>query len=81
MPQVRRSHLPPALLEHLLTRIKSREISVEHLVLLADWLATHPDVPSGRWFKRFPGMIVCGEDELIKTFLLSSQAATGEELK
>jgi len=81
MPQVRRSNLPPALLQHLLTRIKSREISVEHLVLLANWLATHPEVPGGRWFKRFPGMIACGEGELIKTFLLPSQTATGEEIK
>jgi hypothetical protein len=34
----------------------------------------------GRWFKRFPGMTVCGEGELVKTFLLPHQAATGEEV-
>jgi hypothetical protein len=64
-----------------LERIKSRHISVDQLELLADWLATEPEVPDGRWFKRFPGMIVCGEGELIRTFLEPGQAAVGEELK
>jgi len=64
-----------------LHRIKSRHLSVDHLGLLADWLATQPQVPNGKWFKRFPGMIVCGEGELIRTFLQLGQAAMGEELK
>jgi hypothetical protein len=40
----------------------------------------HPEVPKGKWFKRFTGMAVCGEGELIKTFLRSDQAALGEEV-
>jgi hypothetical protein len=66
---------------HLLDRIKSRQIAVDQLGLLADWLATQPNVPEGRWFKRLPGLIVCGEGELIKTFLQADQAAVGEEVK
>ena len=62
-------------------RIKSRQIAVDQLGLLADWLATQPEVPEGKWFKRFPGMIVCGEGEFIRTFLQAEQAALGEELK
>src|ERR1022692_2307779 len=31
-------------------------------------------------FKRFPGMTVCGEGELIRTFLQAGQAAMGKEL-
>ena len=81
MPRVRRQNLPPDLWRHLLDRIKSRNVSVDQLGLLADWLATEPDVPRGKWFKRFPGVIVCGEGELIRTFLEPGQAATGEELK
>ena len=80
MPQIRRRDLPPALMQHLLARIKSREIAVESLVLLANWLATHPEVPEDRWFKRFPNMIVCGEGELVKTFLRADQTPTGTEL-
>ena len=81
MPRVRRQNLPRDLWAHLLGRIKSRHIAVDQLGLLADWLATEPEVPDGRWFKRFPGMIVCGEGELIRTFLEPGQAAMGEELK
>jgi hypothetical protein len=64
-----------------LKRIKKRHISVDQLGLLADWLATEPEVPAGRWFRRFPGMIVCGEGELIRTFLEPGPAAMGQELK
>ncbi len=81
MPRVRREDLPRALWEHLLERIKSRHISVDQLGLLADWLATEPEVPNGKWFRRFPGMIVCGDGELIRTFLQAGQSATGEELR
>jgi len=80
MPRVRRQNLPPRLLEHLLDRIRSRNISADQLGLLAEWLDATPEVPAGRWFKRFPGMAVCGEGELIKTFLQPGQLADGEEI-
>jgi hypothetical protein len=31
-------------------------------------------------FKRFPEMVVCGEGDLVKTFLRSGQVAAGEEV-
>jgi hypothetical protein len=37
-------------------------------------------VADGKWFKRFSGMIVCGEGELVKTFLTPNQIPTGTEL-
>ena len=80
MPRVRRQNLPPRLLEHLLDRIRSRNISPEQLGLLAEWLDLQPEVPVGRWFKKFPGMTVCGEGELIKTFLQPGQLADGEAI-
>jgi hypothetical protein len=81
MPRIRRHNLPPQLLAHLLDRIKRRNISADQLGRLAGWLDAEPEVPDGRWFKIFPGMTVCGEGELIKTFLQAGQIATGEELK
>jgi hypothetical protein len=57
-----------------------REIAPEQLALLARWLDTEPEVPVGRWFKRFSGMIACGEGELVKTFLRLGQSPTGEEI-
>ena len=80
MPRIRRHNLPPALLNHLLDRIRSREISVEDLGLLAEWLDTELEVPEGKCFKRFSAMIVCGKGELVTTFLIRNQIATGTEL-
>ena len=81
MPRICRHNLPPRLLDHLLDRVSRRNISADQLGLLADWLKAEPEVPAGKWFKAFSGMTVCGEGELIKTFLQPGQIATGEEIK
>jgi hypothetical protein len=80
MPRIRRRDVPRALLEHLWLRVDEREISISQLELFATWLDGGPEVPHGKWFKRFPEMIVCGEGELIKTFLRLGQVAEGEEV-
>ena len=80
MPRVRRHNLPPPLLAHLLDRIQRRNISADQLGLLADWLDTKPEVPNGKWLKKFSGMTVCGEGELIKTSLLPGQAPKGQRV-
>jgi hypothetical protein len=80
MPQIRRRNVPPAVLRHLLDRIQDRSIPAEELGLLATWLDGQPDVPDGPWFKRFTGMTVCGEGELVKTFLLPGQIPFGQEI-
>jgi hypothetical protein len=80
VPKVRRHNLPPALFQHLLERIQSRKIPATQLQLLATWLDTEPEVPEGEWCKRFSGMTVCGEGELIKTFPLPGQAPKGKRV-
>ena len=80
MPRIRRQNLPPALLNHLLDRVAEREISGSQLGRFADWLVSGPEVPDGRWFKRFSEMIVCGEGDLVKTFLRPGQVPAGEEV-
>ena len=70
MPKVRRQNVPPGLFQHLVDRIQSRKIPASQLEMLAKWLDSEPEVPEGLWYKRFSGMTVCGEGELIKTFLL-----------
>lgn len=80
MPRVRRQNVPPALFRHLLDRVQDRQIDAAQLGLLAAWLDTQPEVPEGPWFKRFPGMTVCGEGELVKTFLLPGQSPRGSRL-
>jgi hypothetical protein len=81
VPRVRRNAIPPGLLRHLLDRIQDRRIEARQLELLAQWLDKQPEVPEGAWFKRFSGMTVCGEGELIKTFLLPGQPAKGRRLE
>jgi hypothetical protein len=80
MARVRRENLPRALWAHLLGRMHQREISLQQLYLLSKWLESAPEVPNGPWFKRFPGMTVCGEGELVKTFLTAAQTPVGKEL-
>ena len=80
MPKIRRTNLPPGVFQHLLDRIQDRSIRADQLVLLARWLDSEPEVPEGEWYKRFPGMIACGEGGLIKTFLLSTQHPRGKRV-
>ncbi|MGD1104857.1 MAG: hypothetical protein ABSA59_22660 [Terriglobia bacterium] len=80
MPKIRRHHLPPALFQHLLDRIQERKIPASQLEGLARWLDTEPDVPEGAWYKPFSGMTVCGDGELIKTFLLPGQIPQGRRI-
>ena len=80
MPKVRRRNVPPALFQHLLDRVHSRKIPASQLELLAKWLDGEPEVPTGPWYKRFSGMTVCGEGELIKTFLVLGQAPKGQRI-
>ena len=80
MPRIRRERIPDALMAHLVRRVREREISTSQLGLFARWLDSDPEVPQGKWFKRFPEMIVCGDGELVKTFLRSGQVAEGEEV-
>jgi hypothetical protein len=81
VPRVRRQNVPPALFQHLLDRVQSRRIAASQLELLARWLDTEPEVPESQWYKRFSGMTVCGEGELIKTFLLPGQAPKGQHVR
>jgi hypothetical protein len=81
MPKIRRQDVPEAILRHLTARICERSIPVSELVLFSNWLAEEPEVPSGKWFKRFPNMTVCGEGELVKTFLTPQQFPFGHEVE
>lgn len=55
-------------------------MSAAALQALADWLDNNPEVPAGQWYKRLADIIVCGEGELVKTFLTKKQTPIGAEL-
>ena len=80
MPRVRRHNFPPALFQHLLTRVQERKVPASQLELLAKWLDTEPEAPESEWYKRSSGMTVCGEGEWINTILLPGQAPKGRRM-
>ena len=79
MPKLLRP-LPRGIFAHLLQRADERDITAAQLTMLAGWVESDPEVPAGRWFKRFPGLIVCGEGQLVTTFLRIGQVPDGEEV-
>lgn len=61
--------------------MKQREISMEALQQVLRWIESNPTVPMGDWFKRFPGVTVCGRDSLVRTLLTRQQTAVGAEVE
>ena len=53
MPKVQWSKLPPALRDHLLDRLRDRQITAEDLYQLKLWRESEPDAPDGDWFNIF----------------------------
>lgn len=73
-------NFPRALQGHLIERMRERNISIEDLNRLRVWIESRPEVPHGRWYKKFGSFTLCGTGPYPKTFLLREQAAQGEEL-
>lgn len=71
---------PSAVREHLLERMRDRNVRLEDLNRLRLWIASHPEVPKGRWYKDFGTFTLCGEGRYPKTFLRAGQTASGEKL-
>jgi hypothetical protein len=81
MPQIETwPRIPAAIRDHLIERMRDRNIRVENLNRLRLWLESKPSVPEGPWYKDFGTFKLCGEGRYPKTFLLSGQAAEGQKL-
>ena len=74
------SQLPPAVRDHLIGRMRDRNITLDDLNKLRLWIESKPEVPEGDWFKDFGSFKLCGEGKFPKTFLLPGQAAAGQRL-
>ena len=79
MPKLRKPP-PPRILDHLIERFRDGRVSIEDFTELKHWLESEPDVPSGKWYKRFTRFTLAGEGELPKTFLAKGMAPNGEEV-
>lgn len=81
MPQIESwPRIPAPIRNHLIERMRDRNINLDDLNQLRAWLETKPDVPAGPWHKDFRSFKLCGEGKYPKTFLLAGQIATGEKL-
>lgn len=67
-------------MQHLLRRLREREITLGDLETLLLWLDTKPEVPDGEWYKRFSRFTVCGKGSLVRTFLTARQTPVGVEV-
>jgi hypothetical protein len=74
------SHLPIAIRDHLIERMRDRKISLSDLNQLRIWIESKPDVPEGPWYKDFGSFKLCGDGSYPKTFLLAGQTAKGQNL-
>ncbi len=51
MPQIETwSKLPPAVRDHLVERMRDRNISLQDLNQLRLWIESKPNVPEGSWY-------------------------------
>jgi len=80
VPRIQWTKLPPALREHLLDRLRERQISVDDLYQLKLWRESDPEAPEGPWFRDFGSFKICGEGKYPKTFLMRGQVARGQEI-
>ena len=81
MPRIESwSRLPQAVRDHLVERMRDRQISLDDLNRLRLWIEIGPIVPEGLWYKDFGSFKLCGEGALPMTFLLAGQVARGQKL-
>ena len=80
MPKIRFASLPRPVWEHLLDRVAKRQITVQDLGRLQDWVKTFPEAPKGGWYKDFGSFLLCGSGEFPKTVLSKGMTPFGESL-
>ena len=72
---------PPGILDNLVERFKDGRIAATDFLQLKQWLESDPDVPEGKWFKRFQSGILAGQGEMPSTFLSPGMAVKGKEVQ
>ena len=80
MPKIK---LPPpkGSLDHLVKRFRDGRISSSDFLELKHWLESDPEVPEGKWFKRFKTGFLAGNGESVSTFLEPGMTVEGDEVQ
>jgi hypothetical protein len=80
LPNIRFSNLPRAVWQHLLDRVRERQISLSDLERLQEWVQREPVAPEGDWYKDFGSFKLCGSGEYPKTVLAKDMKGFGEKI-
>ncbi len=80
MPAIRFASLPRTVWEHLLARVAERQITLNDLRRLQDWVKTGPTAPEGDWYKDFGSFLLCGTGEFPKIVLSKGMRPFGQDL-
>ena len=81
MPEIQWTKLSRASKQHLLDRLKDRQITASDLQALQEWIAHSPQVPHGKWYRDFGTFKLCGDGEIPSTFLEKDQIPYGDEVE
>ena len=60
--------MPPGIRQHLVERMRERNIGLADLNRLRLWIESQPAVPDGDWFKNFGSFKLCGKASIGKHF-------------
>ena len=66
--------------EHLLARVAERQISLDDLSRLQEWVKTGPEAPEAEWYKDFGSFLLCGTGAFPKTVLIKGMKPFGQKL-
>jgi len=79
LPRIRFSDLPRDVWQHLLERVKERQVLLADLIALQAWVKTGPEAP-GRLVQGFRFTSLCGTGELPKTVLAKGMKPFGDKI-
>jgi hypothetical protein len=80
LPKIQFSDLPRSVWRHLLERVNQRQITMNDLLRLQEWVKSQPEAPAGDWYKDFGSFRLCGYGELPKTVLLKNMKPYGDPI-
>jgi hypothetical protein len=80
VPKIDWQSLPLSIKQHLIERLREREITRDDLETLKFWIGGNPEVPGGPWCKDFGSFKLAGEGRYPRTFLMRDQPCYGKRL-
>jgi len=80
VPKIDWQSLPLSIKQHLIERLREREITQGDLEALKVWIGGNPEVPDDPWCKDFGSFKLAGEGRYPRTFLTRDQPCYGKRL-